>query len=169
MILPELNSISLDITSRCNLQCSFCRNKDVLSNKELERNFIVKILDDAFQYESLKRIHFTGGEPTLHPDFIELCRIVKSREKIALSVSSNGYDLSMNLLHDLADLGIDALSISLNGNEGTQNKLTGRQNSYSRLRQNITTINENSISYGIRTTLTPQNIGQMQSIVEFCE
>lgn len=62
------------ITARCNDNCDFCierrftkRNLEDLSLKEIKDNF--KYLKDNF---NLEYVIVTGGEPTLHRDFLEI-------------------------------------------------------------------------------------------------
>jgi len=62
------------ITSRCNDFCKFCierkfieAERDDLSFEEIKNNF--KYLKDNF---SLDYLVITGGEPTLHPDFLKI-------------------------------------------------------------------------------------------------
>ena len=66
------------LTLACNLMCSYCVNQANLKESKLKYYKIapgknwVKALNRAN-----KTIIFTGGEPTLHPDFIEIINGIK--------------------------------------------------------------------------------------------
>ncbi|MFT5991455.1 MAG: MoaA/NifB/PqqE/SkfB family radical SAM enzyme, partial [Bradymonadia bacterium] len=66
---------------------------------------------------------FTGGEPTLHPEYVDLVRYASSR--IAkISMSTNGYRLTVPLIEALGDAGLGRMQISLDGIE--PNKMTAK-------------------------------------------
>lgn len=63
------SEITIQLTERCNIQCSYCfaslKSKNILSQKDFEifKIFCKSNLPDV--------IHITGGEPTLHPHFVK--------------------------------------------------------------------------------------------------
>lgn len=76
--LPQ--EIKLEITSRCNLSCGFCFNINSFkrNERELSTSQIFKIID-KIKKEGIKRIRFTGGEPFLRKDIIEILKYAKSK------------------------------------------------------------------------------------------
>ena len=69
------NLIQLDINYACNLKCFSCNrscgfapSEDHLTLEQIRR-FMQESRDRNIQWE---RIHILGGEPTLHPDFLEI-------------------------------------------------------------------------------------------------
>lgn len=71
--LPKRVPIYIYLTLECNLKCSYCVNQ--ANSKESKINQY-KILPGEKWIKAINRarrpIVFTGGEPTLHPDFIEI-------------------------------------------------------------------------------------------------
>jgi uncharacterized radical SAM superfamily Fe-S cluster-containing enzyme len=92
----------VEITSRCDLKCPVCLKppKDVFGMTAAEfRHALSRLID----YEgSVPLINFSGGEPTLHPDFPQFLAICKEMDVLQVSVSTNGLRL-------LADPGLRAL------------------------------------------------------------
>ena len=83
IILPEsYKFISAFLTFRCNLNCSFCVNNAL--NENFKRNAFKEIsgqewVDSLNKIESPREVavSFTGGEPSLHKDFIYILNNLK--------------------------------------------------------------------------------------------
>jgi MoaA/NifB/PqqE/SkfB family radical SAM enzyme len=65
--------INIFVTYRCNLACSYCFAKELLSEypKDLEREAFDSLLE-WMQDASTPAAAFIGGEPTLHPDLPDM-------------------------------------------------------------------------------------------------
>lgn len=85
-----LRSICLSITDYCNLSCSYCPHATFFKNRKIfMKDTVVEELS-----KQLRKYHFDGmisisgmGEPTLHPNLIE---IVKTLSMFSIQVISNG-------------------------------------------------------------------------------
>lgn len=78
------NSLFMQITNACNLDCSFCSEgeKCLLKPKLMQEDIIVTLIDDFKQIRG-KRIVLTGGEPTLYP---KLYKIINYALSVGLKV-----------------------------------------------------------------------------------
>lgn len=80
----------LHITDRCNLECSYCYNRESRNSKsdlnfEKWKNIIDKIIPYA------NKILLTGGEVTLHKHFKEIVKYIKqNNNKVEVCIISNG-------------------------------------------------------------------------------
>ena len=108
----------IEITNFCNLDCPIClvQNKD---NYMMSREELAGIIDGLVEKEGrLDTVNISGGEPTVHPDFLELLELARRPEISRLSVSTNGLKLAadLDLCRALAErqvyvnLQLDALS-----------------------------------------------------------
>ena len=65
--------LSVELANICNLHCSYCfRSEDNLYSSRAEFfpvQLLRRIIDEARHVAHVTKINFTGGEPTLHPDF----------------------------------------------------------------------------------------------------
>lgn len=72
------------ITQACDLHCRDCRERD--GRPELELSQAVGILDDFYEFCRNRgvrgQVSFTGGNPFLHPRFVELYRAAAERDFI---------------------------------------------------------------------------------------
>lgn len=99
---PERMMVTWDVGRRCNYDCSYCEasrhdNKSPLhSYEELIRtlNFIKDWTNiyNKHRHENIgTNINFTGGEPTVNPEFWRLVEHIKNNEdNFFLSLTSNG-------------------------------------------------------------------------------
>src|SRR3546814_17121954 len=69
-----------ELTYRCPLQCPYCSNPLELTRaaQELGTDRWRRVLADAAAMGVLQ-VHFSGGEPTVRPDLVELVRSEERR------------------------------------------------------------------------------------------
>ena len=105
--LPRFDKIELDITHDCNLKCHGCNRScglapttDRIRIEAIDR-FIAESKEMDIRW---KLINILGGEPTLHPQFLEIIRKIQDEYIDAFSpatilqVVSNGYTESSRIL-----------------------------------------------------------------------
>jgi uncharacterized radical SAM superfamily Fe-S cluster-containing enzyme len=85
----------IPITSSCNLDCPICytinKNEDP---HRLTTEGMSKILEHLLNdHDELDIINFTGGEPTMHPELIELLEQCRDAGIRRLTISTNGFKL----------------------------------------------------------------------------
>ena len=65
--------LTVELTNICNLHCSYClRDEDALYHDPanfLSLDLLTRVARDARDSMGITQVMFTGGEPTLHPDF----------------------------------------------------------------------------------------------------
>lgn len=83
-------SINLDLTSACNFACPFCVDSKLINaGKSLTLEEVKKTIHTLHSHGLLSVILIGGGEPTLHKDFGEIVRYIKSK-KLQLGIVTNG-------------------------------------------------------------------------------
>jgi|GEM_PF-544726 len=98
--LPDCQKIEIDITYRCNLKCFNCNRSctQAPSSDQMTISQIQRFLDESKKAEKYWRtIRISGGEPTLHPDFMEIVNLLtdyrnSSSPGTTIEVATNGYD-----------------------------------------------------------------------------
>ena len=98
------------VTNACNLDCPICftynrpDRKYFMSREEL-RSLLDKLIARAGPFDLM---NITGGEPTLHPQIVELLKECRRPEIGRVTMNSNGLRLATDedLCRALADLGI---------------------------------------------------------------
>ena len=116
-----MDRVTIFVTHRCNLRCKYC-NGPHLNNKipiakrlkMLTSDFplaLYKKLMKQWVKHGLKYIHFTGGEPTLHPQITEFVKIATDNG-ILSSITTNG-TTNVDLLRKLINNGLYEIRISI--------------------------------------------------------
>ena len=74
------------VTQRCNLRCPYCFANEFVDGEKSELDITVdnfkRILDFILQDGTVKKIGLIGGEPTLHPQFDLLLKILSIDDRI---------------------------------------------------------------------------------------
>jgi len=118
--LPVLSEIAL--TYQCNLACQFCYascgcQKDN-GSLDVSTKEIYKILDIIKNEAKVPSVSFTGGEPTLRSDLIEIVRHANSL-KMWTNLITNGTLMSASLAKNLKAAGLDSAQVSLEAADGS--------------------------------------------------
>lgn len=103
------------LTSCCNNRCLFCLDADAQDGRERPR---AEILEDLRRGRDRghRRLVLSGGEPTIHPDLIELIRAGSAAGYERVQVISNGRMFARRQLLDAAvEAGLGELTLSLHG------------------------------------------------------
>ena len=64
--------------------------------------------------DGLKNIRFSGGEPTIYPDIVEVIKTAKEAGIERIAISTNG-SADLSVYEELIDNGVNDISISLDG------------------------------------------------------
>lgn len=82
-------SLLIEITQKCNLNCLYCFYRDYgRAENEISKETLLNILN---KYYHIDNIYLTGGECTLAKDFLEIIKICS--EKAHVTIFTNGVTL----------------------------------------------------------------------------
>jgi organic radical activating enzyme len=93
LIEIKSESASLEITNACLTNCEYCYCREdgprLKRISHLPKKVIYQRIKWLQKFTNVKRINLIGGEPLLHPDFIEICDyILKKNLKIGIVTSA---------------------------------------------------------------------------------
>ena len=111
---PRMN---LMITGKCNLNCLHCFNaKDNAPlNTELSYEQILDILNQAKDI-GIHAFTLTGGEPLVHPRFLDIVKAIYERDMFIFELNTNGLLLNQKILDVFKEVGCSPLiKISFDG------------------------------------------------------
>lgn len=86
-------TVTWDISKRCNFSCSYCHptvsnQTDPLRSREQVFAAVFKIIEGFGRGDRISWV-FTGGEPTLHPFYDELCEVLFRKQHL-IHTQTNG-------------------------------------------------------------------------------
>ncbi len=118
-----VTNLRISLTSRCNLSCIYCHAEGEKNpDAEMSAEEIIEIMNVAAKF-GIRSIKFTGGEPLLRPDILDIIRAVPPG--IESSVTTNGILLG-NMAEPLKRAGLRRVNVSLDSlNPDTYKRITG--------------------------------------------
>jgi len=171
-VSSQMKRCEMIITEYCNFKCPYCRGLDQSiygerRMKQLSLDEIKRNIDYWCQNVPLENIRFSGGEPTLHKDIIEIISYAKSKGIKRIAISTNGSN-KWELYEKLIDAGCNDFSISLDAccsSEGDK-MAGGVYGAFDVVVENIKNISKKTyVTVGV--VLTPDNIMETVKIVEY--
>jgi len=161
------------ITYLCNSNCKFCcvrdklvwfqrKGKRAMLTYDEVKQILVKKRQDGFDY-----VTFTGGEPTIHPDFIKIMAFSK-KLGFRTSVNSNMSTLSDPEFCEEAIQYIDEAVASIHGHTPkVHNALTGMKDGFQKFMQAMDNLekSEKDIYLITDTVILTDNVNHLVDIV----
>ncbi|GAB4288101.1 MAG: GeoRSP system radical SAM/SPASM protein [Myxococcota bacterium] len=106
-----LEHLLFELTNVCNARCPHCYIVGVSEDCFLDAASVKRSLKDAAAIGA-RRISLTGGEPLLHPDFLDIVKFAR-RKRFYITVTTNGSLLTEELVNSLAEVGAITLRITI--------------------------------------------------------
>jgi len=125
-------SLAWWLTERCNMACEACWVEHA-RHDEMDAGEWLAVADQL--RHAAPRITLTGGEPLLHPELLTIVAGVKQRG-LYLSLNSNGL-LVGEIAHELVQLGVDDVSISVDGMHDRHDAARGTPGCFTRVMAGI--------------------------------
>src|SRR3984893_8794770 len=90
--------LTVDLTNRCNMMCDPCFMDANQAGyvHELGWDEIQEILDNALRFKPLRQmaVQFSGGEPTMHPMFLDAVRYARKVGYNSVQAATNGIEFA---------------------------------------------------------------------------
>ena len=109
--------LRISLTDRCNLRCTYCMPAEGLPTQPasslLQAEEIARLAKIAVESLGVRQVRFTGGEPLLRKDLLDIIRSVAALEpRPEISLTTNAIGLSARAT-DLRAAGLDRINVSL--------------------------------------------------------
>ncbi len=158
-----------NVGQRCNLKCVHCysQTKDVEYPGELNTKEAKAMLDGLAEYGA-PVILFSGGEPLMREDLMELITYAKDKGLRAV-ISTNGTLITEEKAEELKQFGLSYVGISLDGLKETNDKFRGIEGAFDDALQGIRNCLKLGIKVGLRFTINKRNAQDIPGIFELIE
>jgi radical SAM protein with 4Fe4S-binding SPASM domain len=167
-LYPVLSEIAL--TYKCQNRCFFCyasspdRGRDVPEMTTAEVKAVVdKIVDQA----RVPTLSFTGGEPTLRDDLVELISYAGERG-LRTNLITNGIRCaSEEFVARLSEAGLKSAQVSLEAGEAeTHDTVVGRPGAFESTIQGVRNLKAAGIHTHTNTTVNTRNLHALPALID---
>lgn len=113
--------VNIDLTNRCNLNCPICFANANATGKVCEINLeqLESMLDKtmAIKPHPPVSVQYAGGEPTIHPNFIQAVQMASDKGVVDIQAASNGirFAHSLEFTEAAAKAGLDVVYLQFDG------------------------------------------------------
>jgi MoaA/NifB/PqqE/SkfB family radical SAM enzyme len=152
--------VSIALTNACDLRCPYC-----YAPKRGARLHIDQVLKwiRELDLEGCLGVGFGGGEPTLFPDLVQLCRAADSQTNLAVSFTTHAHHLSQPMAAGLSGH-VHFVRVSVDGVGETYSRLRGR--SFDHLRSQLGLV-RSIAPFGINVVVNEDTVHQLDDIAAF--
>jgi 12,18-didecarboxysiroheme deacetylase len=155
-----------NVTRRCNLRCIHCyaQADDQVYEDELTTAEGKSLLDDLAAFGA-PVILFSGGEPLVRPDLVELADYAV-RLGMRAVISTNGTLITPAIAGALREIGLSYVGISLDGTREVNDRFRGVRGAFDRAMAGIANCQRAGIKVGLRFTINRMNAGEVPAIFD---
>ncbi len=159
---------TLELTARCNFNCPMCyvhlsAEEQKRRGRELTGEEWIDIAEQAKKAGTVFLL-LTGGEPTVHPDFVKIYERL-SEMGFYMSMNSNGRLLEGDLLELFKRKPPERLNITLYAIDNDGYRKQCGVPAYDQVVRNIRALREAGIFVRVNLTITPANQEEMAELV----
>lgn len=165
LVKGVLDAVNIIITEECDSKCGSC-SYWMSTGRHLSVSDLRDDLYPIVRAASPKVVRLTGGEPTLHPDLVEICRLFADVGSVGLVMNTHGYRLD-RVFPSIRNL-VSAYIISLDSSTATgYHRIRGVPWFHQILRQPpmIHNYSEN-LFVAFSTVIQRENVGELVEIAE---
>ena len=153
--------VYLLLTEECNLRCKMCIRGEK-NKKRVDHDFLFR--NDLVDFFFFFTVILTGGEPTIHPDFINIVNdLAETNDFIA--VTTNG---TLNYYFDKVKKNKIFFQVSIDGNEYWHNQIRG-DGTYNMIMENIKFMDKNDFKYSIASVINRNNYKEIGDLIKELE
>jgi radical SAM protein with 4Fe4S-binding SPASM domain len=156
----------VQINEDCNLRCAHCFVSATRVGKQMPLTEIVGKVIPQLSEARVRRVTLTGGEPTIHPDFMAIVRAFREAG-MDVGICTNATALSGQQINELASLGVHC-NVSLDGFAAdSHGKFRGDRASFDVTVATVKELGAAGILQGL--LCTPNSLAQNEEYVELCQ
>jgi len=175
--VQALKKITLIITHRCNQRCEFCFDasnvlaadgRADMSMETLAR--VLRLLRSSTDDPATFNVTLSGGEPTLHPRFLDVVRAVSSAG-FPITILTNGHRLAdTSFFEEVGHFNLWNLQFSIEGATAeSHDERVGCAGAFDCAIRAIRNAQQRGIRYITNTTMTVDRVREMFDVIDFLD
>lgn len=171
MNIQSTKKVLLELTSSCNLNCQHCfyrQNINFQSNNFLNKKKAFDLID-KFKNNNICNLVLTGGEPALHPNFIEIAKYAKKNIP-RVTLCTNGLIENKKLRDKIIELNFDTYTLSIDSHiNSVHDKFRGKKGSLKSVINFTKQLKNNKREISIHITLHLNNLDHIEKTIKYCK
>ncbi|MCU1286966.1 MAG: coenzyme biosynthesis protein [Acidobacteriales bacterium] len=158
-----------ELTHRCPLRCVYCSNPLELAGRKQELSTAewVSIFEQAAAM-GIMHAHFTGGEPLLRDDVVELVSAAR-KSGLYVNLITSGVGLSEGKLSKLVHAGLDHIQLSFQDfDEEAAAEISGVR-VLAKKREAARLIRQTNLAFTVNLVVHRKNLDRLEELIAFAE
>ncbi len=158
-----------NMSRRCNLRCVHCYAEASMSasDDELTTDEAKALIDDLAEMRAPVLL-FSGGEPTMRPDLIELGAYT-AETGVRPVISTNGTLIDVEMAGKIKDAGFQYVGVSIDGLRETNDRFRGKRGAFDAALDGLRNCRDAGLKVGIRFTVNKRNYDDLPGILDLLE
>lgn len=167
-----LQLLELNYDNKCNFVCEHCFSRDLTDEKRDKLNITdLKSLADQAHDLGVWQWHLQGGEVLVWKDIDKIIEAIGA-DRFHIMITTNGYLMTSEKAKELASLGIDKITVSLDSIQDEEHdQFRNMDGSYIKVLEALKHAKDAGLQVNVNTVVTKQNIYEngLLKIVDFCK
>ena len=152
-------------TRTCNLKCMHCyAGSDAQKYDQLSTDEAKAMIDDLAAFGAPVLL-FSGGEPCVRPDLVELMHYAKDAG-MRVVISTNGTLITPELAKQFAEVGLSYVGVSIDGSRETHDEFRGMDGAFERSLAGLANAQAAGIKVGLRMTINKLNFREVDDVFD---
>ena len=157
----------IQITERCNLHCAHCFVSSTAEGSDMPLADIINLVLPRLLRARVSRVTLTGGEPFVHPHFMEICQAIVD-SGMSLGICTNATQTFPEQIAQLKAMGGVHVNISFDGFRAeSHGKFRGNQSSFAVTKATAKLFAEAGLLQGLLST--PNILTRVDEFKELCQ
>jgi MoaA/NifB/PqqE/SkfB family radical SAM enzyme len=158
--------VFLKLTRHCNNRCRFCCDTVFWNGSDMPTARVKAKIEEGAA-KGYRRLFLSGGEPTIHPDFLEILRYGQSLSYSEIITISNGRMFSYpQFATDAVAAGLTAAVVSINSHdESTHDSLVSVKGAFRQARRGVRNLQRAGCVVNLSAVVNQRNVHQLPDMV----
>ncbi|MBU1119360.1 radical SAM protein [Patescibacteria group bacterium] len=152
----------LNVTNRCNLSCTYCFGPEDKTKKDPTFQELKEDIQSARE-KGYNTIIFSGGEPLLRDDTVQLVELAK-KNGLQTILHTNGILLNKNIFQKLCNY-LDQINIPIDGATEEVNGMFRGDNHLAYAKKALELVKDSGVRVVVSTVVTAKNSSDIKPII----
>lgn len=168
--LYDARTVSLHLTDLCNEACVFCAADTAAGRRETVSSAGILAALDAHPPAEWSTVNIHGGEPTIRPDFLELCGEIRTRGYRRVILQTNAIRMSnQGFAEAVHGIGVDVFVCGFHAADPrTAARITRNPKAFDLAQRGFDRIKQAGATLRVTTVVCAENYTELPAVADLC-